>query len=606
MTDPETIKVLHIDDDEAFLEMFRNTYGDQFEIVSLTGGNDVPEIVSREMPDALVLDFELPGRNGLELLAAIKEKHPSMPVIFYTGQGNEEIARQAFREGATDYFVKRASDFAQKEKLVNSIRKALEKQAVEEELEEKQAMLEGIIELNPYSIIIYDSGGKTVRTNKAHTKLFGCSPLPKDVVFDEDLPIPEEVKEAVRKEWQEKCDSYVVFNDASGAKADETMKLVPSWQKGEVVKFPPIWYNIPFPIIGTVFNPVCLGTTGFSTKNSRGQILQYVHMHEDITARVEAEEALKKTHEDLTIAHENLRKAYESIEQKVAERTAELAESNTKLAEVNNRFADANIHLTDANNRLAEANTQLADTNNQLTEANTKLQDEISERTRLQTELEKQNTELESFSHTVSHDLRNNLLVMQKLMERDSLSQDDRKKTQELLMNNTAHLQQFVERLLFLAQAGKVISKKQMVSLEEAARKAFSMTAASHSDAELLMDLPFPSVHCDPGAFEQIFSNLFGNSLAHAKPDTKPVIRVGCATNDGNAVITVSDNGKGIAPEIVTKIFDSTFTTNRKEHFGLGLAIVKKLVESHGGTVRAESEGPGKGASFIITIPNRP
>ena len=69
-----------------------------------------------------------------------------MPVIFYTGQGNEEIARQAFREGATDYFVKRASDFAQKEKLVNSIRKALEKQAVEEELEENQAMLEGIIE----------------------------------------------------------------------------------------------------------------------------------------------------------------------------------------------------------------------------------------------------------------------------------------------------------------------------------------------------------------------------------------------------------------------------------------------------------------------------
>jgi len=112
MTDPKTIKVLHIDDDWTFLEYFRNTYSDQFEIVSQSGGDDVPEIVSREMPDALVLDFELPGRNGLELLAAIKEKHPSMPVIFYTGQGNEEIARQAFREGATDYFVKRTSDFA--------------------------------------------------------------------------------------------------------------------------------------------------------------------------------------------------------------------------------------------------------------------------------------------------------------------------------------------------------------------------------------------------------------------------------------------------------------------------------------------------------------
>jgi signal transduction histidine kinase len=120
------------------------------------------------------------------------------------------------------------------------------------------------------------------------------------------------------------------------------------------------------------------------------------------------------------------------------------------------------------------------------------------------------------------------------------------------------------------------------------------------------MDLPFPAVHCDPGAFEQIFSNLFSNTLTHSNPDTKPVIKVGCKINNGAAEITVSDNGKGIAPEIVPKIFDSTFTTNRKEHFGLGLAIVKKLVEAHGGIVRAESDGPGKGASFIITIPNRP
>jgi|GEM_PF-6566081 len=63
--------------------------------------------------EALVLDFELSGRNGLEQIAAIKEKHPKLPVIFFTGQGNEEITRQAIKEGATDYLVKRTSDFAQ-------------------------------------------------------------------------------------------------------------------------------------------------------------------------------------------------------------------------------------------------------------------------------------------------------------------------------------------------------------------------------------------------------------------------------------------------------------------------------------------------------------
>ncbi|MGV8118977.1 MAG: ATP-binding protein [Candidatus Xenobiia bacterium LiM19] len=554
MTSPKTIKVLHIDDDEAFLEMFRKTYGNQFEIVSLNGGADVPGIVSREMPEALVLDFELPGRNGLELLAAIKDRHPSMPVIFYTGQGNEEIARQAFREGATDYFVKRTSDFAQKEKLVNSIRKALEKRSVEEELAEKQAMLEGIIELNPYSINIINSSGHFVKINKAFMELWGNTPPP-DI---DQMKIIENID-----------NSYVELNNRL--------------RNGESVKYPPVWMSPKDFKDKLSGNKVCVGSMAFPIKNNEGMTKYYVIMHEDITARVEAEQALRNAHKDLTGAHEALRSAYDSVEQKVTERTAELADANAKLA--------------CTNNRLAEANSQLA-------EANSKLQAEIDERVRLQGQLERQNSELEGFSHTVSHDLRNNLIVMQRLMERDNIAQDDRQKTQELLLNNTAHLQQFVERLLFLAQAGKVISKKQMVSLDEAARKAFSMAAASHADAELSVTSPFPPVLCDPQAFEQIFSNLFSNSLKYSATGVKPLIHVGCAVEDSTAEITVQDNGKGIEPGIISRIFDSTFTTHRNEHFGLGLAIVKKLVEAHGGTVRAESEGPGKGALFVMTIPN--
>ena len=62
--------------------------------------------------------------------------------------------------------------------------------------------------------------------------------------------------------------------------------------------------------------------------------------------------------------------------------------------------------------------------------------------------------------------------------------------------------------------------------------------------------------------------------------------------------------GQGIEPSLLPKIFDMSFTTNRQERFGLGLAIVKKLVEAHGGTIRAESEGPAQGAAFIITLPH--
>jgi len=620
MNEASRIKVLHIDDDKVFLELFRNTYNEEFDIVSLPGGDDVPDIVEREAPGALVLDYELPGRNGLELLSAIKEKYPSLPVIFYTGQGNEEVARQAFREGATDYFVKKSADFAQKEKVVNSIQKAVANRAVEDELREKQAMLEGIIEYNPYSIMIADREGRPLRANKAHTRLFGASfgLEGRKVVFDETLCISDEVKEAIKKEINEKIDTYSLFTDEHALKDKEASRLIPLWKQGEYIRFFPFWYSHPFQFINKSTKPVCVGGTGFSIKNSKGEIVNYIHMHEDITARVEAEEALKKAHEELkiannelTTANDELKKTYESVERKVAERTA------------------------------------------QLTDANTRLQAEIDERVRLQDQLERQNSELEGFSRTVSHDLRNNLNAMQRLMERGTLAADDTERTQKLLIENTAHLQHFVERLLILAQAGKAISEKRKVSLDEIARKVFALAAASHGkaaadgkeaadgkaaavhgkelpadgkeaasqgEAELSVITPFLPVLCDPGAFEQIFSNLFNNAFAHARPDVKPLIQVECAVKEGTAEITVRDNGKGIEPGIASRIFDSTFTTKKGEHFGLGLAIVKKLVEAHGGKVRVENEGPeqcagnevgkgsekgaGKGAAFIITLPH--
>ncbi|MHC9541284.1 MAG: ATP-binding protein [Vulcanimicrobiota bacterium] len=577
MNAAKKIKVLHIDDDPTFLEIFKTMFGSDFDIISRDSAVDLPAALEEEEPDALVLDYEMPRRNGLDVLREVREYHPSLPVIFYTGQGNEEVARQAFTEGATDYFVKHAAVIAQREKMVNSLQKAVEKRAVETELEEKQAMLEGIIDNNPYSIQIFDSEGRPLRANRAHTKLFGASPLPDRIAFDEDLSIPEDVKEAIQKEWAKNKEHYRVFEDPSALKTDEAKELVLSWKKGEVVKMPCFWYTQPYPVTSGALKPVCFGTTGFSVKNSRGDIVNYVHMFEDITARVEAEEELRKAHEELTHAHEELQKAYESVEQKVIERTAELALANSKLAETNGKLA----------------------------EANTRLQAEIDEGVRLRAEVEAKNTELQHFAHTVSHDVRNSILVMKCLMDKSALMPDERESTQQSLRDSMVHLQSYVERLLFLAEAGKAIARLEMTALDRVAEKAFSLAAASRGNAGIHVAASFPKILCDPEAFHQVFSNLFTNALTHAAPGTAPVIHVDYAVKDGRIDIAVRDNGNGIEPAVLPKIFEASFTTNRQERFGLGLAIVKKLVEAHGGLIRAESEGPGQGAAFIITLPHR-
>jgi signal transduction histidine kinase len=490
-----------------------------------------------------------------------------MPVIFYTGQGSEEVARQAFKAGATDYFVKDSADFAQKEKMVNAVQKAVKQCAVEAALEEQRAILEGFFENNPYSIQIYDRQGSPLKINRAHTKMFGCSPSREEgIIFDESLNIPEEVKKSLQTFFSARA--YNAFTDEAIMSNEETRNVTLAWKNGDVIKYPYFWYSPPIPSEVTAKRTICTSAQGFSLKNTRGEIVNYMLMHEDITARVEAEEVLRIAHEELAAAHHGLetvhgelRSAYESVEQKVAERTAELAE---------------------ANGRLADTNSRLADTNK-------KLKAEITERSRLQGELEQRNRELEDFAHMVSHDLRNNLLVMQRLMEAAALPRADRESIYESLVANTENLRDFVERLLTLARAGKAIGHRMKIPVALVAEKAFSAAAAAHDGAELTLEKSFPPVTCDPDAMEQVFFNLFTNALAHIPSGTLPRLEV-CHEVKGKSIeITVKDNGTGIPAGILPRIFDVTCTTGGKGRFGFGLAIVKKLVEAHGGSVRAES-----------------
>ena len=116
--------VFHIDDDDDFLELFAITFDTWLEIESF---NDTSELLARleiHSPDVIVTDFEMSDYNGLELLNIIRQRDDFIPVILYTGQGNEEIAREAFISGATDYFTKDLFGFAHKEKFVNVVRRA--------------------------------------------------------------------------------------------------------------------------------------------------------------------------------------------------------------------------------------------------------------------------------------------------------------------------------------------------------------------------------------------------------------------------------------------------------------------------------------------------
>ena len=137
-----------------------------------------------------------------------------------------------------------------------------------------------------------------------------------------------------------------------------------------------------------------------------------------------------------------------------------------------------------------------------------------------------------------------------------------------------------------------------VASLVDQARTTFLSGGGRHP---VLIDLPpdLPRAMADPERIVQVLINLFANAGRHA-PESTP-IQVAAARDGTHLAISVSDQGRGIAPERLPHLFQKRVGLSGGS--GLGLAICKGLVEAHGGRIRAESDGPGRGARFTFTLP---
>ena len=114
-----------------------------------------------------------------------------------------------------------------------------------------------------------------------------------------------------------------------------------------------------------------------------------------------------------------------------------------------------------------------------------------------------------------------------------------------------------------------------------------------------------PAVMGDETQLVQLFQNLIGNAIKFRRPDVPPAVHVGVADDGGYREVTVRDNGIGIDPRYVDRIFMIFQRLHRSEEYpgtGIGLAVCKKIVERHGGTIRVTSE-PGQGSAFHFTLP---
>ena len=135
----------------------------------------------------------------------------------------------------------------------------------------------------------------------------------------------------------------------------------------------------------------------------------------------------------------------------------------------------------------------------------------------------------------------------------------------------------------------------------ERPRTAFLGGGGRHGIA---LDLPagLPAVMAEPRRIVQVLNNLFANAARHA-PETSS-IRVSAVREAAHVAVAVTDEGRGLAPELLPKLFTKHGGAGgTAAGHGLGLAISRGLVEAHGGRIRAESPGPGLGTTVTFTLP---
>jgi two-component system, chemotaxis family, CheB/CheR fusion protein len=221
----------------------------------------------------------------------------------------------------------------------------------------------------------------------------------------------------------------------------------------------------------------------------------------------------------------------------------------------------------------------------------------------------------DEFLSILSHELRTPLNAISGwvyLLRRGEQDEDTVLKGLETIERNVKAQTTLIEDLLDVSRinSGRIRLESRLVELAPILREASEAVRLSAENKSIRIEcVSDPSVgHIlgDPNRLRQIVLNLLSNAVKFTPKDGR--VKVSHRRDNGKAVITVSDNGVGISGRFLPHVFEA-FTladatnTRRQGGLGLGLSIVKRLVDLHGGEVRAESDGEGKGSTFTVSFP---
>ena len=294
----------------------------------------------------------------------------------------------------------------------------------------------------------------------------------------------------------------------------------------------------------------------------------------------------------------------------------DLQRLNHTLAQANEALAAANATLqVEKARELQSLNTDLESANKELKHSNAALQAEIAERGRVEAALKEADRRKDEFLAILAHELRNPLAALSAaahLMGRQVRGNDVSAMASTTVKRQVEHMARLLDDLLDVSRishgrmqlhfdvvdANEIVhSAAEMVRPQMEAKRQTLSIAASGQPAPVLADTV---------RLIQIVANLLNNAVKYTPANGH--IQLELSVDSDFISVAVRDDGIGIAPEALERIFDMFFQNGRPSAdghggLGIGLTLVRGLVELHRGTVRAFSRGEGLGSEFVITLP---
>ncbi|UKT65477.1 ATP-binding protein [Pedobacter mucosus] len=225
--------------------------------------------------------------------------------------------------------------------------------------------------------------------------------------------------------------------------------------------------------------------------------------------------------------------------------------------------------------------------------------------------LESAYEELDTFSYTISHDLRTPLTSIKtysELMLKNKSIDETGRKMLDRILTSADKMNLLIKEILNLARVGRLDIKNDTIDMQTLIQeiKAEVWSAFKADNTELILG-HLPNLKGDRTMIAQVFSNLISNAVKYSSMVKKPVIEISASINGGEIVYSIKDNGMGIDNRYYDRVFELFKRMDNVKDIdgtGVGLAIVKRIIERHNGRVWFESK-LNAGTTFYVAIKNR-